>query len=183
LVNLAVTPNDWGIAAPTTNTMTMYVDYIHVWQSANPITSITPSTIPSTIALPSPTPTVTVTATATPTPKPTSTPIPTQTPTPAPARVTVTNLLETGTSQTTAAKVNYTIQTTSQLNVSYLSVAVRGQNGQQYDFTGQGPITLTGTQSFSSSKKFPKGTYTYWVYYLVNGQFVNLAPTKTFTIK
>jgi hypothetical protein len=32
LVNLAIAPTDWGIQPPSTTTMSMYVDYVRVWQ-------------------------------------------------------------------------------------------------------------------------------------------------------
>lgn len=144
----------------------MDIDYVRVWQAGSPTTA-TPTPLPV---------------------EPTNTPVPTATIPPAqstaaPASVRVSSLDIKAKTKNTPATVSYTLQTTGSLQVSNVGVAVRNQNGQNYDFPGSGTTTLSGTQAYKVSRTFPKGNYSYWVFYAVNGQYYNLTPTKTFSIK
>lgn len=63
-----------------------------------------------------------------------------------------------------------------------LVVGVRDQSGRNMDASGHYGVTLTGTQTFTFSRAYPTGTYTYWVAYLSGGVWKQLTPEKTFTI-
>lgn len=168
------------------STGTFYVDYVRAWQKDTTPTATTDpavTTQPGDTATPLPTNLPTdVAPTNTPVP-PTATKVPpTSTPVPSTTGVQVTNLSEQGTSRLSSARVDYTLKTTGSLVASSLVVAVR-KGTANYDFASKSNVTLAGTQSFTVSKKFPTGTYSYWVAYYANGKWTNLSPTKTFTIR
>lgn len=130
------------------------------------------------------TPTASPTATATPVPTATSIPTATNTPTPTKApSIVVTSLGITGTIANKTSTAKFTLKTTGSLSVDRLLVAVRNASGVGYDFPSKDNVILSGTQSFTSTRTFPAGTYTYWVSYSKNGTWYNLSPINTLKIK
>jgi beta-glucanase (GH16 family) len=67
----------------------------------------------------------------------------------------------------------------------YVVLAVRDQAGHVLDFPGTPQWQLGTTQkTYESSRTFPvPGTYTYWFAYQRGGQWTNLNPKQTFTVR
>jgi hypothetical protein len=83
---------------------------------------------------------------------------------------------------TTPTIVNYTMTTSGSMPVQYLVAAVRNSSDTEVDFPGDPNITLAGTQTFTKTRTYPPGTYTYWLVYEKNGIWIDITPKKTFTI-
>jgi hypothetical protein len=75
-----------------------------------------------------------------------------------------------------------TLQISKPLTVNKLMIGVRNTAGANMNTAVKTNVTLSGTQQFTFTKSFPAGIYTYWVAYEKDGEWVELAPKKIFTI-
>jgi Glycosyl hydrolases family 16 len=68
--------------------------------------------------------------------------------------------------------------------IQEFTIAVRDSDGDNFDFTDQGPMTIGTTQTdFIAQRAFNHaGSYTYFAAYEQNGKWTDFSPIETFTV-
>lgn len=186
----------YGINVPST----MEVDYVRVWEKKqggnSPTTAATIIPTRKPTAMPTATPTPKPLPTSTPTPIPTKRPTATATPRVIPTTnnsnmngISVASLsIEPSNNITkrSTVKASTTVYSATPIRVQSLTIAVRNNKNQNYDFRGAKSNITIGPSGYSFSpdtRTFPPGEYTAFVAYKVNNKWINLTPTLQFMVR